>query len=83
MDPAVKLSKKYAEDADYFSDLLAASHDHIKPEHVTKFEAIIAATKKTAAAYAVLAMAPSESARQTVNRCVLEIDRARAAFAAF
>jgi hypothetical protein len=82
MDP-IELSKKYADDANYFSNLLLASHLHIRAEHAAKLEAIILANKKTAAAYAVLATAPSESARQAVNHWVLEIDRARAAFANF
>lgn len=82
MDP-VELSKKYADDADYFSNLLLASHLHIRAEHAAKFEAIILATKKTAAAYALLVTAPSESARQTVNQCALEVTHAQAAFAAF
>jgi arginine/lysine/ornithine decarboxylase len=86
MDP-IELSKKYADDADYFSNLLVASYLHIKPIHATKFEAIILACKNTSIAYAALAAATTESAiqlaRSDVNKYAMEIDKARAAFASF
>ena len=80
----LKQSKQYAENAEYFKELLAASQDKIRPAYAAKFEAIARASMAAAEAYAKLAKAsPSEeaTARLVANQCAMEVEKAKAAFA--
>lgn len=82
---AFEQSKTYAENADYFKELLEASRDHIRPAYAAKFEAIVMASLAAAEAYAKLAKASSSSeeatARFAANQCAMEVEKAKAAFA--
>jgi hypothetical protein len=80
----LKQSKQYAENADYFKELLESSRDKIRPAYAAKFEAIAIASLAAAEAYAKLAKAsPSEetAARFVANQCAMEVEKAKAAFA--
>jgi len=80
-DP-LEISKNYAHNATYFKELLEASRDHIRPEYVAKFEAIILACERAAHAYGAVATAPTPSAQLDANNAAMDVVRARAAFAA-
>jgi len=84
-DP-MELSKKYKEDAIYFSNLLEGSRQYIQAKHAAKFETLIIAYINTSNAYAVYAIAITHeevtAARCDVNKYAMEIQAARAAFAA-
>jgi hypothetical protein len=81
---AFEQSKTYAENAEYFKQLLEASRDHIRSAYAAKFEAIIIASLAAAEAYAKLANAsPSEetAARLIANQCAMDVEKAKKAFA--
>jgi hypothetical protein len=81
---AFEQSKTYAENADYFKQLLDASRDHIRPAYAAKFEAIVTASLAAAEAYAKLAKASlseEATARLAANQCAMEVEKAKAAFA--
>ena len=80
-DP-LEISKNYAKNACYFTELLEASRAHIRPEYAAKFEAIILACEWAAHAYGVVATAPTPSARLDATNAAMDVVRARAAFAA-
>ena len=85
MNP-IELSKKYKEDAEYFSNLLKASI--IKNERfIETYEALIQACHTTSTAYGVLATATTDAeiaaARRDVNNYAVQVQTALSAVRLF